>query len=268
MPIPFDAAHTVVSRGQPWQNDEMNEVTHAADADPRLAEKVRLLGRTRLFQGMAAETLGALAARATTRAMRAGEVLFRRGDPGTALMVILLGQVRIVLPSPDGREQVLRVMGQAEMLGELALLDGGNRTADAVAETNGQLLSLERSAFLQALRDSPELALSILATISGRLRATNWLLEVMLFHEASARLAATLLMLARGQPGGRVDITQGALGARVGAARETVNKKLREWQAAGIIALQPGRVVVRDQAALRRHAPPMGMAEEEIPPIW
>jgi CRP/FNR family transcriptional regulator, cyclic AMP receptor protein len=246
----------------------MNHLTHAAEPEERLAEKVRMLGRTRLFQGMAPETLGALAARAGTRAMRAGEVLFRRGEAGTNLIVILLGQVRIVLPSPDGREQVLRMLGPAEMLGELALLDGGTRTADAVAETNGQLLVLERSTFLQALRDSPELALSILAAISSRLRATNWLLEVMLFHEASARLAATLLMLARGQPGGRVDITQGALGARVGAARETVNKKLREWQAAGIIALQPGRVVVRDATALRRHAPPVDMAEEDIPPLW
>lgn len=232
-----------------------------------VAERARLIGRTPLFRGMEPDQLGRLAARASTRAMHAKEVLCRRGEPGSTMMVIVLGQVRIVLPSPDGREQVLRVLHPGEVIGEMALLDGGARTADAVAETNGQLVVLDRAGFLAALRANCELALTVLATITGRLRATNWLLEVMLFHEAAARLAATLLMLARGQPGGRVDITQAGLGARIGAARETVNKKLREWQADGIIALQPGRVVVRNEAALRRHAPP-GLPDEETPLIW
>jgi CRP/FNR family transcriptional regulator, cyclic AMP receptor protein len=232
-----------------------------------VSDRARLLARSTLFQGVAAEELERLVSRASVRAMQSGEVLFRRGETGATMVVILLGQVRIVLPSPDGREQVLRVLHPGEVLGELALLDGGDRTADAVAETNGQLMVIDRGALLGALRASPELALTVLGTIAGRLRATNWLLEVMLFHPASARLAATLLMLARGQPRGRVDITQAALGTRVGAARETVNKKLREWQAAGIIDLEPGRVIVRDPASLRRHAPP-GLPDEDVPPIW
>lgn len=233
----------------------------------QVSDRARLLARTTLFRGVAPDELERLVSRAALRTMHSGEVLFRRGESGSTMVVILLGEVRVVLPSPDGREQVLRVLHPGEVLGELALLDGGDRTADAVAETNGQLMVIDRSALLSALRGSPELGLTILAALASRLRATNWLLEVMLFHPAATRLAATLLMLARGQPRGRVDITQAALGTRVGAARETVNKKLREWQEAGIVALEPGRVIVRDPAALRRHAPP-GLPEDDVPPIW
>ena len=200
--------------------------------------------------------------------MRSGDVLFRRGDQGTAMLVILLGQVRIVLPGVEGREHVVRVLQAGEALGELALLDGRQRTADAVAETNGRLLVVERRDMLAAMRIQPDLALSMLTMLTDRLRTTNWLLESMLFHDAGARLAATLLLLSAGQPGRRVNITQGALGERVGVTRETVNRRLREWQTAGILALEPGGVIVLDRAALRGYAPPTDLPGEDMPQIW
>jgi CRP-like cAMP-binding protein len=231
-------------------------------------EHERLLARTALFRQMTQVDLRALASRARERPMRTGEVLFRRGDSGTGMLVILTGRVRIVLPSREGREQVLRILQPGEVLGELALLDGRSRTADAVAESNGRLLMIERRELLDVLRTHPDLALAILTLLSERLRATNWLLEAMLFHDAAGRLALTLLMLAQGQPGGRVDITQGALSERIGTARETVNKKLREWQAQGMIALEPGRVTVLDRDALRLQAPPSDLLDSEMPAIW
>lgn len=200
--------------------------------------------------------------------MRNSETLFRRGDPGSSMFIILAGQVRIVLPGIDGRDQVLRIFHSGEVLGELALLDGGRRTADAVADTNGSLLVVERRDLMPMLRADPDVSLAIMAMLCGRLRATDWLLEAMLFHNTAARLAATLLILSQHHPGGHVNITQGALGERVGAARETVNKKLREWQADNILALEPGRVIVVDRAALRQHAPPTDMLDEDLPQLW
>ena len=194
--------------------------------------------------------------RAKHRLMRHGEVLFRRGETGTTMLVILAGQIRIALPSREGREQVLRVLKSGDVVGEMALLSGGSRTADAVAETNGRLLVVERRDLLDVLRSSPEVALTVLGIVCERLRRTNALLESMLFQDAAGRLASTLLMLADGQPGRRLDITQGGLGERIGAARETVNKRLREWQAAGIITIEPGRVTVLDPKALHRLAAP------------
>ena len=239
-----------------------------ADAIDHITEYERLLARTPLFRDIARAALRALASRTRDRPMRLGEVLFRRGDNGSSMLVILTGRVRVVLPSRDGKEQVLRVLQSGEVLGELALLDGRSRTADAVAETNGRLLTIDRRDLLDVLRAHPDLALAVLTLLSERLRATNWLLEAMLFHDAGGRLALTLLMLGHSQPGYRVYITQGALSERIGTARETVNKKLREWQAVGIISVEPGRVTVLDPAALRLQAPPSDLLDADMPQIW
>ena len=200
--------------------------------------------------------------------MRKGDTLFHRGDIGSAMFVIVAGQVRIVLPGGEGREQVLRVFYPGEVLGELALLDGGRRTADAIAGTNGNLLVIERRDLMPLLRADPALSLAVLTILSARLRATSSLLEAMLFHDTTARLASTLLALSQHHPASQIDITQGALGERIGAARETVNKKLREWQADTIIALEPGRITVLDKAELRRHAPPLGVPDGAPPQLW
>jgi CRP/FNR family cyclic AMP-dependent transcriptional regulator len=214
---------------------------------PRPAE---MLAATPLFKRIPADQLSGIISRCTSRTMRAGETLFRRGDPGTTMVLIITGQIRIVVPGPAGREQVLRVLQPGEVVGELSLLDGQGRSADAVAQTN------------------PELALTILTILTGRLRATSWMLAAMSFHDAGARLAIILLTLAQQGAGRRVDITQAALGERVGATRETVNRKLREWQAAGILALEPGRITVLDTAALRSHAPLADMPNDAAMNLW
>jgi CRP/FNR family cyclic AMP-dependent transcriptional regulator len=220
-----------------------------------LSEKARFLSKTPLFSNLEPEDLEALAGRAQERPMRAGEMLFRRTEPGSSMIAILAGEVRIALPGTDGRDQVLRVLQAGDVFGEVALLDGGTRTADAVAQTNGRLLIVERRDLLQMLQEDQALALRIIILLCDRLRATNWLLEAMLFHDAAARLATTLLMLSANRPGMRLDVTQRTLGEMVGSARETVNKKLREWQGAGILALEPGRITVLDREALQRLAP-------------
>jgi CRP/FNR family cyclic AMP-dependent transcriptional regulator len=244
------------------------DVIRPADPSAGMSEKARLLGRTTLFGRMRPEDLAALATRMKERPMRRGEVLLRRGEPGTTMLIIVTGQICIVLPSSDGREQVLRIMQPGEVLGELALLDGGSRTADAVAETNGRLLVVERDDLTAVLRSDPDLALALMSIISERLRTATWLLESMLFNDTAGRLASTLLILSHGKPGERLDITQGALGERVGAARETINRKLREWQAAGVIAMEPGRITVLDAIALRQFAPSADATANSPPRIW
>ncbi len=243
-------------------------MVEVAELSGTSTKRAQLLGGVPLFRRMRPQDLATLAARVQERPMRSGEVLFRRGDIGSSVLVILAGQVRIVLPGSEGREQVLRVLPPGEVLGELALLDGGCRTADAVADTNGNLLVVERRDLMPMLRADPDLSLAILAVLCGRLRATDWLLEAMLFHDSTARLASTLLMLSQHRPAGQVNMTQAALSERVGAARETVNKKLREWQADKILTIQPGRITVVDKVALRRHAPPIDFPNGELPQLW
>jgi CRP/FNR family cyclic AMP-dependent transcriptional regulator len=242
-------------------------MTGAAAPSSGFADKIRLLSRTALFKPMGPADLATLAAKTRERGMRGGEVLFRRGDPGTTMLIILVGEVHIVLPSSDGREQVIRVLQAGEVLGELAVLDGGSRTADAVAKTNGRLLVVERADLTDLLRNDPGLALALMTILCQRLRTATWMLESILFHDTAGRLASTLLILCQGTAGRRLDITQGALGERVGAARETVNRKLREWQGAGYIALEPGRITVLDVTGLRKLAP-LGAAVDDMPSVW
>ena len=220
-----------------------------------LSERARLLSRAALFKGLPERDFEALAAHTHEQPMRAGEVLLRRDDPDTSMLAIMAGEVHIVLPGAGGRDQVIKVLRTGEVFGEIALLDGGPRTADAIAETNGRLLVVGRRDLLRLLKNDNELALRIIALLCGRLRSTDRLLEMMLFHDTSARLAAVILDLSRTRPGRRVDITQRALGEIVGAARETVNKRLREWEEEGAISLEPGRITVVDPTSLERRLP-------------
>jgi CRP-like cAMP-binding protein len=219
-------------------------------SDPKLDERARILSAVPLFTGAPAQELVALAPCTRARAMRRGEILLHRGDPGSSMMIILAGQVRIGFTSLAGLDRVVRIFGPGDVFGEIALLDGGARSADAIALTNGNLLVLERQDFLIRMQNDPRLALRILRVLCQRLRSTTLQLEAMMFHDASTRLAATVLRDAEPHRHQRVDVTQSVLAEMVGAARETINKKLRDWERAGLVDLTPGRIIVRDRTAL------------------
>jgi CRP/FNR family transcriptional regulator, cyclic AMP receptor protein len=213
-------------------------------------DRVRLLARTSLFGSLPEESLVALAAHAQERRVLRGETLFQRGDPGDTMLVILAGEVRLSLPGAAGRDQVLRILKAGDVFGEIAMLDGGPRTADAGALTNCRLLILERRYLLSQLEKDSALALSLIKFVCNRLRSADTQIDTMAFDDVGTRLAASLLNLAQAQSQKRVDVTQSALGELVGASRETVNRKLREWEQAGLVALSPGRIVICDAQRL------------------
>jgi CRP-like cAMP-binding protein len=229
----------------------MECVFSAPAGSAELRQRVRVLGGSRLFAALPEPALGALAAAMTERPAASGQAIFQQGDPGTAMFALLAGQVRIVVGGGDGREHVLRVAGPGEVFGEVAVLDGQPRTADAVAATNCRLLVLERRRLLSLMEQQPSLAVNLLAVLCDRLRSTSTQVEGLLFHSLPKRLAAVLLDLLAARRGHAIDITQAELGQLTGATREWVNKTLRAWHAAGLVALQPGRVVVLQPDILR-----------------
>lgn len=222
---------------------------------PALSPRAKILSGNPLFAALDRNDLETLAAFASERPMRKDETLFRRGDPGSFMIAVLQGEVRIVIPSAAGKDRIIRVMGAGEVLGEIALLDGAPRTADAIAVTNGRLLVLERRDVLPRLRQSPDLCIRVVELLCRRLRATSRQVEDLVFHDVATRLAAQLLELTANHPRHLVDITQKELGAMVNATRESVNKTLRGWEEQGIVALSPGRVTVKDPQRLTRFAP-------------
>jgi len=217
-----------------------------------------LLIRCPLFAELSAGEADSLAAFLRRRRYRAGEPVFREGDPGTAFYVVETGEVKILLGGSEGKEVVLALFGPGEFFGELALLDGEPRSADAVVTTAAELLILVREDFLRFLRDMPGVAVNMLASLSRRLRRTDRLVHDAAFSDVRTRVARLLVELAetRGKPGeGGIVIgprlTQGDLAGMVGATRESINKCLRYYSAQGLVRHERGRIVVSSIERLR-----------------
>ncbi len=217
-----------------------------------------LLIRSPLFSRLAPAELEKVAALLRRRRYRAGEPVFREGDPGTALYVVDTGEIKILLGGADGKEVVLSLLGPGEFVGELALLDGEPRSADAVATVPSELLVLPREDFLRFLREVPAVAVNMLAALSRRLRRTDRLVHDAAFADVRTRVARLLVELAetRGRPGpGGVTIearlTQGDLASMVGATRESINKCLRSYAAQGLLRHERGRLILVNVERLR-----------------
>jgi CRP/FNR family cyclic AMP-dependent transcriptional regulator len=194
-------------------------------------------------------------ASARSQSFRAGETIFSMGDTGTSMMLVQAGHVRISYPSPEGRVVVLNELKPGSIFGEIALLDGGERSADALAATNCDLLVFERRDFMALLETNWPLTQEVLKLVCARLRRTDEDLADLAFFDLPGRLAKALLARAKPAPGGgplRVSETQGALAALIGGSRETVNRCLRRWQREGLVEISDGRIVLTNPDALAR----------------
>jgi CRP/FNR family cyclic AMP-dependent transcriptional regulator len=214
-----------------------------------------------LFSGLSDEDRALLAQRLRRRRYRHGETLFLRGDPGTFLYIIESGCVKIALTSTEGKEMILAQLGQGDFFGELALLDGLERSADAVVVEDAELLLLGREEFLRHVEKHPRVALHALAVLSRRLRQTDQLVHDAAFFDVPGRLASVILRLGEtlGRPvAGGVAIsrrlTQIELADMIGSSRESVNKWLSFYQRQGIIRSDHGLITILSPERLRSRA--------------
>jgi CRP/FNR family cyclic AMP-dependent transcriptional regulator len=189
----------------------------------------------------------------TTRSLRRGTTIFRKGDAGTELIAVLSGNVKISAPAADGREVVFDQMREGEIFGEIALLDGGPRTADAIAVSDCELAVIARREFIAFLGEQPQFALELIEVLCARLRRTSEQLEDLIFLDLPKRLAKAILRLADEVGGSRprkISVTQRDLSQRIGMSRESTNKQLRSWALTGWIRIERGRIIVLDPDAL------------------
>jgi CRP/FNR family cyclic AMP-dependent transcriptional regulator len=218
----------------------------------------QILRRSRVFARLGDSEIDAILAHATVARQTEGDQIFAKGDPGNSMMAVLKGRVVISAPSPDGRQVVLTVMREGDVFGEIALLDGNERTADATAMDDCELLIVPRRSLLALLERRPDLCIDLLVVLCERLRRTNEQVEDLAFLDLEARIAKVLVRLIE-ESGGKdhsstrpvgVKISQRALGELVGGSRESVNKHLQDWKRSGIIAIEKGAIVIRDWPAL------------------
>lgn len=217
----------------------------------------QVLRRSSLFARLGDGEIDAVLAHALVTRHTEGDQIFAKGDPGNSMMAVLKGRVSITAPSRDGRQVVLTVMRDGEVFGEIALLDGKERTADATAMTDCELLIVPRRSLFSLLERRPDLCIDLLIVLCERLRRTNEQVEDLAFLDLEARIAKVLVRLAEENGEGQsraaqvgVKISQRALGELVGGSRESVNKHLQDWKRSGIIALAKGSIVIRDIEAL------------------
>ena len=173
------------------------------------------------------------------------------------MMAVLKGRISITAPSPDGRQVVLTVMRDGDVFGEIALLDGKERTADATALGECELLIVSRRSVLSLLERRPDLCIGLLIVLCERLRRTNEQVEDLAFLDLETRIAKVLVRLAEEDGDGEVGrksvgvkISQRALGELVGGSRESVNKHLQDLKRSGIIEIAKGAIVIRDLDSL------------------
>jgi CRP-like cAMP-binding protein len=214
-----------------------------------------------LFRELDDEAAAALRASMVEVQLGRGEVLFREGDTGDRVYVVIDGKVKLGRTSSDGRENLLALLGPGQMFGELSLFDPGPRSATVTAVTDTVLLSLANEDMLTWLTGRPEVARGLLLQLGQRLRRSNDTLADLVFSDVPGRVAKALLDLSTrfgvpSEEGVRVvhDLTQEELAQLVGASRETVNKALADFAGRGWLRLEQRSVVILDLERLRRRA--------------
>lgn len=230
---------------------------------PRVNERaenmpVSFIKQIPLFALLSADDQQKLAALLGQRSVGKGGFLFHKGDEGTALYIIFKGMIRIVVPSKLGDEVTLAVLTDGDFFGEMALLDGLPRSADAVAMEDTHLYVLDRSDFLFFLSHHEQAVRAIMQVLSLRLRRTDDMVAEVCFMNVSVRLAKKLIDLAvsshRGDQGNRPDevhLTQRELAAMIGVSRETINKELKILRDKGIVTTARNTIVIRNMERLR-----------------
>lgn len=225
--------------------------------ESRAVDRRAMLAQHVLLAKLDDSALDRLVSVASERRFNNGQVIFQKGDPGTSMMAVLSGRVRISAYSEDGREIILNMVDPGQLFGEIALLDGKERSADATAMGKTEILILDRRDFLPFLEKNPKIAVQLIDVLCSRLRRTSEMVESIAFLDFGARLARLLVQMAEHygvetERGLLIDlrISQADLGNLIASTRESVNRQLSAWTQEGVIAIDQGRIIILDQDTL------------------
>src|SRR6266436_4435131 len=225
------------------------------DARRVVSSKLSVLRKQPIFCDLDPEALDQLCRYAKHTTLKRGTTIVSKGDPGNSLIVVISGTIKISVSSPDGRSAILNLIGPGEIFGEIAVLDGQARTADATANTNCEIFVIDRRELLPFVRSHPALAMKFIELLCAKLRWTSDQVEQVILQNLPGRLASALIRLAdkhKFAPGGRtIAVTQQELSEMVGMTRESINKQLRVWATRKWVRLEHGAIVVLDAEPLQ-----------------
>lgn len=223
--------------------------------DATTSRRVALLHNMSLFSGLNESQLATMVNELHLREYKKNEMIFHQGDESRAVYIVLRGKVRIFKTSPAGNETTIAIFSTHDVIGELAALDNGPRSATAKAITDASLLVMSQQRFLHYLQTVPELAYGLAKMLADKLRWTAAYAESIAQFDAAGRLLHILLLNNErfGQtiePGMRytvdLGLTQGDLASMVGARREWVNRILNDWRRRGLLEFDRGVITILD----------------------
>jgi CRP-like cAMP-binding protein len=205
---------------------------------------VELLGKSALFGSLAEVDRTAIAGRMRRVQFEPDQMIFSRGDPGREIYLVLDGKIRLSILSSDGRELSFAHAGPGSIFGEIATLDGGERTAGATAISRVQAMALPQKAMLELIENNPKVATAAIRFLCSRLRETDQRLEAIALHRIEVRLARLVLSALKLQsPNAEgeavpldLGMSQGELALLIGASRPKVNIALTMLQDMGAIS--------------------------------
>jgi CRP/FNR family transcriptional regulator/CRP/FNR family cyclic AMP-dependent transcriptional regulator len=238
-----------------------NERAILAPKEAEMAPQADLevLRRSLLLHGLPEVELERLVPLLRRRAFRRGQVAFHQGDPGQVLHLVCQGYLKILVPDESGEEALLTIVGPGDLFGEMALLDGGPRSATVIALEAVETLTLDRADFLVLLRTSPVVVESLLAALARTIRRLSDAVLSLMYLDLRSRLVKKLIELAEahgheahGSIEIQVSLTQEELADMIGATRPRVNMLLGFFENRGAIIRRGRRLVIQQPGELRR----------------
>jgi CRP/FNR family transcriptional regulator len=212
------------------------------------------LRRIPLFARLGPEDLAHVAAVALERRYERGDIILLEGARAGALHYVRSGLVKVFKTSPDGKEQVLRLIAEGHTFNDVPALDGGPNPASAAAIEPSIVYVIGHAELLKLIAQHPGVAEGAVQSLAEALRHLVGLVEDLSFRRVAARVAKILLdQQHEASQGGQTShrLTQQEMAAMAGTAREMVGRALKELEAAGAVEMRQGRAVVVDSERLK-----------------
>ncbi len=219
----------------------------------------QLLGRVPLFSDLSEAELERIGSVAVPRAFPKNVRVFHEGDKSDACYIVRSGELRVTREHSDGRAIALATLGPGDIFGELAMLDGGSRSASVETLIDSELLALPAADVRRVISDHGDIAAKLIVAITKRLRETNERVARQSFQTVPSRVAGVLSQLIaeevvpEDRRGITVQMTQADLAQLAGTSRESVSRFLATLERAGVVAVGRGRVTVLEPRRLRAY---------------
>lgn len=223
-----------------------------------MARHVESLGRLPLFRGVEAEAIRRLDTQCAWRRVEAGQEIVGVKEPGTDVYFIAAGRVRVVIPSVKGKDTIFRDIDAGDFFGELAAIDGKERSASIVALVRSTIATMPGRVFLEAVFGHRPVCERILKQLAGRVRSLSDRVSEFRTLPVRHRVYAELLRLARPRAGAEGEAVispppyHHEIAARVSTHREAVSRELKQLERRGLLEKQKGALVLKDLGTLAR----------------